>query len=99
MTLTAVFFGKSEETRDAEKDLRQREDQFMALDPREGLDLGVHAHMDAQRTSVMLGRIRLVQTMNEQNSNRNLVATILSGIALVMVTKGSDIIEAVVKFL
>lgn len=99
MSVASVFWSKGQEIRDAERSLREREERFLDMDPREETDLGIHAKADAARLAVVLGRVQLIQAVGEQNSNRNLAATLLSCLALVLVMKSSDIFAALSKFL
>jgi hypothetical protein len=99
MTMADVFFGKSEERREAENRLRFLEDQLMDMDPAEEISLPVHAKADAQRVQVILSRMRVVQTTSEQNANRNFMATILCFIAIAAMIKGGAILEFLVKLM
>jgi hypothetical protein len=93
MTVADVFFGKSEERREAEQRLRYLEDHMMDLDPMEETSLPLHAKADANRVQILLTRMRVVQTTNEQNANRNFLATILCFLAILAVLKGGSILE------
>lgn len=90
MAVMDVFFGKTEERLEAERTLRQREDDLMAIDDRELLECPVHARADGTRLHVVLSRLRVIQTTGEQNSNRNLLATIIAGAIVVGIIKGPD---------
>lgn len=93
MTVMDVFFGKSDDRRDAENELRRREDDMMRMDALEETSLPVHAKADAERLAVVLSRLRVVQTTSEQMSNRNLLATLISGVAVVAIIKGGGVWE------
>ncbi|HVM95116.1 MAG TPA: hypothetical protein VMT89_01950 [Candidatus Acidoferrales bacterium] len=93
--MASLFFGKSQAVVEAEIALRQKEDDLMHPDPREGEDLAVHSYMDSQRLGVVLGRIRLMQMQWEQTANRNLMATLCSAGALFLVLRGTDLFSTI----
>ncbi len=95
MTVADVFFGKSEDRREAETRLRYLEDHMMDLDPMEEASLPLHAKADANRVQILLSRLRVVQTTNEQNANRNYIATILCFLAIAVLLKGGSMMEVI----
>lgn len=99
MAIVDVFFGKSEDRREAERELRQSEDKLMAMDPAEETSLPVHAKADSERLGVVLSRLRVVQATSKQHSDRNLVATIASGMILIAMVKGGSIAEFLLHLL
>lgn len=99
MALADVFFSKSDDQRDAEREMRRVEDDLMAIDDRELLECPVHARADARRLGVILGRVRLAQANFERNADRNFYATLLTGAALAAATKGQDIVQFLFRVL
>lgn len=93
MALADVFFTKSDEMLEAERILRDREDEYMAIDPRELTECPVHAQADARRLGVVLGRLRVSQTTSERNADRNLIATIFTGAVVAAAVKAPDIVQ------
>lgn len=94
MGVLSTVFGKSQDLVYAERELRRREDHLMAMDPMEETSLPIHAKADAERLGVVLGRMRVVQATSEQNSNRNMLATLVTGIGVVLILKGGPLADA-----
>lgn len=99
MAFTDVFFGKSEDQRDAEREMRRVEDDLMAIDPRELLECPIHAQADARRLGVILSRIRLTQVNTERSADRNFYTTLLTGAAIAAATKGQDLVQLIIAHL
>ena len=95
--LVKMFFGKSEQEKNAELALTQAEDRLMAFDPREASDLGIHAGKESDRTQVIVARQRDSHAELTRKTDRNLTATLSFGVILLF--KGVVTIDQVKHFL
>ena len=88
MAFVDVFFGKTEDVREAESARRKAEDEMMSLDPRELNECPTHAQKDVQRLGVILSTQRLGQARQAQDSRRNMMTTVLSAVGVMAAIKG-----------
>ncbi len=80
----SITFGNSAARAAGEQHALEAEDRLMELDEIETKDLAFHVEKEAQRTKVIIMRMRQLNLMIVERTDRNMWATIIIGAVLLM---------------